>query len=122
MQFGNTDATIEQTNGCDSLQFSPPTNAIPLSENRKHANLIAAGYDLNVGNLANDLEVHREDYTFTTLSCKSGLALPAAGENKAQKRETLMAQRKASKRGESQPSRARCVGRCFVLARFISLK
>ena len=30
------------------------------TEKRKDANLIADGYDLNVGNLANDFEVHQK--------------------------------------------------------------
>jgi len=48
------------------------------------------------------------------------LALLAAGERQAQKREPLLAQEKPEKRGAYQPSSARCVGRLFMGGFFLS--
>ena len=69
MQFGNADATIEQTNRCDAFQFSPSACAVSFSQKRQNANLVADGYDFDIGDLANDLEVHREPlYLYHTQS------------------------------------------------------
>ena len=47
------------------------------------------------------------------------LALPAAEEKQDWKRETAEAQKNSKKRGESQPSGARCVGRLSMEFHFV---
>jgi hypothetical protein len=60
MQFGDTDATIDQTNRCDAFQFSPPARTVSFSQKWQNADLVADGDYFNLGNLANDLEVHQK--------------------------------------------------------------
>lgn len=60
MQFGHTDGTIQQADRRNAFQFAPTTCSIALSQKGQDANTVADGYDFDVGNIANDLEVHQE--------------------------------------------------------------
>jgi len=67
MQFGYTDATIEQPHRCDSFQFSPPAWAVSFSQELQDANPVVDGYDFDIGDLTHDLEVHRRPlYLYTS--------------------------------------------------------
>ena len=59
MQFSEPNGTIEQTNGCRPLQFSPAASAIPLSQKSNNADAVAYGYPFDVDNIANDFELHQ---------------------------------------------------------------
>ena len=60
MQFDNSDATIRQTHRGYTFQFSPSACTVSFSQKRQNANLVADGYDFDIGNITNDLEVHQE--------------------------------------------------------------
>lgn len=59
MQFGKANGTIEQTDRCRPLQFSPAALAVPLSQKGKNADTAGCGYPFHVDNIANDFELHR---------------------------------------------------------------
>ncbi len=60
MQFGQANCTIEQTNDCRPLQFSPAASAIPLSQKGKNADTLAYGYPFDVDDIANDFKLHQK--------------------------------------------------------------
>ena len=58
MQFSEANSTIEQTNGCRPLQFSPAASAIPLSQQSNNPDAAAYGYPFDIDNIANNFELH----------------------------------------------------------------
>ena len=60
VQLSEPNGTIEQTNGCRPLQFSPAASAIPLSQKSNDADAVAYGYPFDVDNIANDFELHQK--------------------------------------------------------------
>lgn len=58
MYFRKAYRAVEQTDSCNPFQFPPTTWAVPLPQKGKYTNATTRGYRFDIGDLADDFELH----------------------------------------------------------------